>query len=106
MLHSIRLTGRLSRALEAYQDLVLDEWWTDETSTSDLAGEYQLRGFKGTYDISVTANGQDYVMPGVALESDSSVLVALPFSVGLPGDFNGDGSVDAADYVVWLELWR
>ena len=26
-------------------------------------------------------------------------IVALPF--GLPGDFNHDGTVDAADYVVW-----
>jgi hypothetical protein len=28
-------------------------------------------------------------------------IVALPF--GLPGDFNFDGTVDAADYVVWRE---
>jgi hypothetical protein len=31
--------------------------------------------------------------------SDSVVL--SDFAVGLPGDYNSDGSVDAADYVVW-----
>jgi hypothetical protein len=29
---------------------------------------------------------------------DFSVIVAAP---GLPGDYNGNGNVDAADYVVW-----
>jgi len=84
-------------ALLAYQNLVLNDWWTNETSMTNQAGEYQLRGFKGLYDITVTLNGQDYVMPDTLLESDMSVLVP----VGLPGDLNGDGVVDAADYVVW-----
>jgi hypothetical protein len=65
-------------ALEAYQDLILNEWWTDEFSTSDIAGEYQVRGFKGQYDITVTVNGRDYVVAGVNLQSDSSVLVTVP----------------------------
>lgn len=65
-------------ALEAYQDLILNEWWTDELSTLDLAGEYRIRGFKGLYDITVTVNGQDFVVAGVNLQSDSSVLVTVP----------------------------
>jgi hypothetical protein len=86
--------------LAAYQDLVFDQWWTDELGVSDELGELMLRGFKGEYDITVTYNGQDYIVP-VVLNEDMSVVVSLPFSIGLPGDFNGDGAVDAADYVVW-----
>jgi hypothetical protein len=87
-------------ALTAYRNLVFDEWWTDELGLSDELGELVLRGFKGEYDITVTYNGQDYVLPAV-LNDDMSVVVSLPFSIGLPGDYNGDGTVDAADYVVW-----
>jgi endo-1,4-beta-xylanase len=87
-------------ALAAYQDLVFDEWWTDELGVSDQLGELMLRGFKGEYDISVTYDGQEYVVP-VVLNDDMSVLVSLPFSIGLAGDHNGDGAVNAADYVVW-----
>jgi len=87
-------------ALTAYRNLVFDEWWTDELGLSDELGELVLRGFKGEYDITVTYNGQDFVLPAV-LNDDMSVVVSLPFSIGLPGDYNGDGTVDAADYVVW-----
>lgn len=33
----------------------------------------------------------------------SQLLVNGVLSVGLPGDYNGDGSVDAADYTVWRD---
>ena len=37
----------------------------------------------------------------------SNFAVLLEVSgLGLPGDFNLDGSVDAADYVVWRKSWR
>ena len=32
---------------------------------------------------------------------DSSSVVLQAISSGLPGDFNGDGIVNATDYVVW-----
>ena len=48
-------------ALHAYQNLVFDEWWTNESGASDSQGQYHLRGFKGDYDITVTHNGVDYV---------------------------------------------
>jgi GH35 family endo-1,4-beta-xylanase len=87
-------------ALIAYQNLVFDEWWTDEQGISDQLGELMLRGFKGEYDITVTYDGQEFVLP-VTLDENMSVTVTLPFAIGLAGDFNGDGAVDAADYVVW-----
>jgi hypothetical protein len=88
-------------SLLAYRDLVFDQWWTDESGTSDEAGEHQLRAFKGQYDITVTFNGQDYVLTGASLDGDMSALVTLPFAIGVPGDYNDDGRVDAGDYVRW-----
>ena len=40
---------------EAYRDLVLNKWWTDATAQTAEDGAVSLRGFKGTYDIEVTA---------------------------------------------------
>ncbi len=87
-------------SLQAYQDLVFNQWWTDEMGASDGAGEYLLRAFKGEYEITVTYNGQEYVVPFV-LNDDMSIEVMLPFAIGLDGDHNGDGTVDAADYATW-----
>ena len=49
-------------ALVAYQDLVFDQWWTEEMGLSDAAGEMSLRGFLGDYTVTVTANGKTYQM--------------------------------------------
>jgi GH35 family endo-1,4-beta-xylanase len=90
-------------ALTAYQDLVFGEWWTDVVGNSDELGEYLVRAFKGEYDITVNYDGVEYVVPAV-VNNDMIVTVSLPFSISLPGDFNDDGKVDAADYVVWQKF--
>jgi hypothetical protein len=87
-------------ALAAYQNLVFNDWSTDEVGSSDESGEYLVRAFKGEYEITVVYNGVDYVVPAV-LNDNMSIDVSLPFSIGLAGDYNDDGLVDAADYVVW-----
>ncbi|MEL7238913.1 MAG: glycoside hydrolase, partial [Planctomycetota bacterium] len=38
---------------EAWRDLVLDEWWTRETVTTDASGNATVRGFLGDYEIRV-----------------------------------------------------
>jgi GH35 family endo-1,4-beta-xylanase len=43
--------------LEAYTDLVFDEWWTRETLETDGNGRAESRVFKGDYEITVTAPG-------------------------------------------------
>ncbi len=45
--------------LNAYTDLVLGEWWTEESLTSDKQGAVSLRAFKGDYEIVVTAPGRN-----------------------------------------------
>ncbi len=42
--------------LEAYRNLVFNEWWTNETGVTNESGEFSLRAFKGTYQITVDAH--------------------------------------------------
>jgi endo-1,4-beta-xylanase len=90
-------------ALTAYHDLVFNDWWTDAERNSDESGAYLVRAFKGEYEITVVYNGVDYVVP-VVVNDDMSIDVSLPFSIGLMGDYNDDGLVDAADYIVWRKF--
>ncbi len=43
----------LKPAGQAFLDLVFDEWWTEENGNTNAAGAYSLRGFKGTYEVTV-----------------------------------------------------
>jgi GH35 family endo-1,4-beta-xylanase len=90
-------------ALTAYQDLVFNNWWTNAVGSSDELGKYQVRAFKGKYEITVVYEGIEYVVP-VVLNDDRSINVSLPFSIGLMGDYNDDGRVDTADYVIWRKF--
>ncbi len=41
----------------AYEDLVLNRWWTNETVTTDAEGRCRVRGFLGDYDIEAKHGG-------------------------------------------------
>ena len=45
-------------ALDVYKDLVFDAWWTDETGETDAAGQVEVRGFHGDYEVTVERDGQ------------------------------------------------
>ncbi len=85
---------------QAYLDLVFDEWWTQEVITADEEGAGTVRGFKGDYNVSVTANGITEMANAFLSDNGLSLEVILPFIVG---DYNGNGSVDAADYTIWRD---
>ena len=42
----------------AYENLVLRDWWTDETAITDNNGEATIRGFLGEHEVSVTVAGE------------------------------------------------
>ncbi|MHA4845066.1 endo-1,4-beta-xylanase [Flavitalea antarctica] len=46
---TIRTNGK------AYTDLVFKEWWTNSDGQTDIEGAYNLRGFCGEYEVTVTA---------------------------------------------------
>ena len=41
-------------ALQAYEDLVLKDWWTNVRGATDEQGTYQARGFLGDYQVTVS----------------------------------------------------
>ena len=77
--------------LAAWQNLMA-EWDTDVTLPVGPDGTIDFSGFFGTYEITV--NGQTFNLDLTKGESLFSLVVA-------PGDYNGDGGVDASDYTVW-----
>ncbi|TWT36424.1 Endo-1,4-beta-xylanase Z precursor [Posidoniimonas corsicana] len=89
-------------AVEVWRDLVLDEWMTDEEGLADDVGEFALRAFDGDYEIVVTIDGEEYTFSGIELLDDLDLTLQTAYAV-LPGDFNRDGVVDAADYTVWRD---
>jgi pimeloyl-ACP methyl ester carboxylesterase len=96
-----------------------------------MVGELDLADFQGQSNIldRNISNSTKLVVPGAGHMSDmenpefvNSALLdffaAHPITLSVPGDFSGDGIVDAADYVVWrkglgtdythndYDLWR
>ncbi len=53
-----RLDWTPTPALDAFNQLVFNDWWTDEAFTTDVAGEVQERVFKGRYLISYTCDDE------------------------------------------------
>ena len=45
-------------AYDVYQDLVFDEWWTEESGTTDRSGTYATEAFLGEHEVTVTARGE------------------------------------------------
>lgn len=45
-------------SLGVWRDLVFDQWWTDETLTTDAQGRAVVRGFRGQYEVRVTHQGR------------------------------------------------
>lgn len=85
---------------ERWQDLMSidddenpnDDWDTQLTAVVGADGTISFDGFWGDYELTVGGQTIDLaLLKGTSLYS---LVVA-------PGDYNGDGTVDAADYVVW-----
>jgi endo-1,4-beta-xylanase len=46
----------------AYKDLIFNQWWTQETGTSNAQGEYKTRAFFGQHKITASVNGKSVDM--------------------------------------------
>ncbi len=68
---------------EAYMDLVFDEWWTDQSGTTDSEGAFGGRAFKGDHEI-VASNGEWYGRAQATFddENGSAVVQIAPVDVG------------------------
>jgi hypothetical protein len=83
---------------EEFLDLVFNQWWTDEDVEADGLGEALVRAFKGEHEVSVAWGEYSDVVAATLSDGGLELEVALPF---LLGDYNRDGRVNAADYMVW-----
>ncbi|GAB4253573.1 MAG: endo-1,4-beta-xylanase [Acidobacteriota bacterium] len=71
----IRENWTLKPAGEMYEQLVLHDWWTDETLTTDGGGAVRLRGFMGEYVVSVTGAASASLRAGLGPLGGRWVLV-------------------------------
>ena len=82
---------------QAYEDLVLGEWWTDESFVTESADATSVSAFKGTHRLTASFGGEEVVEEAELLRSGAILGLKLPV---LLGDYNRDGKVDAVDYTV------
>ncbi len=63
-------------ALAVYEDLVFNQWWTEETLNTDSEGKIILRGFKGDYQIQINL-GENRVEKAISLTEDTAITCTL-----------------------------
>ena len=68
---------------EAWERLVLDEWWTDETLATDADGAARLRGFLGDYVVTARHGGRE-ASADLRLRREGDTLV-LTLGSAAPG---------------------
>ncbi len=85
---------------QAFLDLVFGDWWTNEQSQSDGSGEVNSRVFKGRHQVTAALGGVDVTLSTSVSNDGAEVTLVLPT---LLGDYNGDGTVNLADYTVWRD---
>jgi len=86
--HWDELVGAQNQLAEAF---LLGSSLFDEARTISLGNAFSIGGAQDLEFIAVTADLED-------IPVEVSFVNAPPF---VPGDYNGNGVVDAADYVVW-----
>ena len=67
---------------QAFMDLVLKTWWTDEKGTTGQDGAFRTRGFLGDYEVVVTANGTTKTLPAKIARGGALLKVRLSTSKG------------------------
>ncbi|HEU4582567.1 MAG TPA: endo-1,4-beta-xylanase [Polyangiaceae bacterium] len=62
---------------QAYRDLVFGKWRTQEQGTTDAAGQFKLRGFKGNYDVEVKRGSDTRTVKATLADGGSRLDVKL-----------------------------
>lgn len=62
---------------QAYRDLVLGKWRTNQKGTTGPSGQFVTRGFKGKYEIVVRAGEQSQTVQGVLGDAGSRIDVTI-----------------------------
>ncbi len=56
-----------------WEDLVLNQWWTDVQGRTDQRGRFKTRGYLGDYKVEVNYRGKSKIVPA-KLEKDGATL--------------------------------
>ena len=59
----------------AYENLVLRDWWTNETAITDSNGEATIRGFLGEHEVSVTVAGETTTATATLEQGGSTLTI-------------------------------
>ena len=89
-------------ALQAYRNLVYDQWWSNETGQTDANGLLTTRVFKGDYDVTVNYADNEYLATATFDDQNGSLIVTV--EAVLLGDVNRDGAVNLLDVGPFIDL--
>jgi GH35 family endo-1,4-beta-xylanase len=62
---------------KAYEDLVFKDWWTNASGSTAADGTYSTRGFRGDYEVTVTAGGKTAKAPAKIVKDGAELSVVL-----------------------------
>jgi GH35 family endo-1,4-beta-xylanase len=63
----------LKPAGQTFIDMVFDEWWTEENGQTDAYGEFKIRGFRGSYQVTIDC-GDEVLVDTIELGNDKVVV--------------------------------
>jgi GH35 family endo-1,4-beta-xylanase len=85
-------------ALDRYRNLVFDQWWTEESGTTDSDGRFTTNAFKGEYEVTVTHDGETVSRTVTLSDGGATVSVATNLSpVVQKYDSNGNSAVEVRE---------
>jgi hypothetical protein len=71
--------------------------------SSDSGGYSVPVSEDGTFDVTFTSNDFATFLTTATLNGENAKVDYLVSAAGLPGDYNGNGVVDAPDYAIWRD---
>ncbi len=74
--HLVNRDFSFKPAMNAYRDLVFKSWWTNASGSSNAAGSFGTRGFKGDYQLRVSKNGKSAVK-AIRLDEKTGVVTMV-----------------------------
>jgi hypothetical protein len=74
------------------------------TPTTDVVGDIPRFGNDGTWVLGFFGGGGEYQFGANSVTVDN-IMIEFNAPPAVPGDYNGDGNVNAADYTVWRDTF-
>ncbi len=76
--HFLTKDWRETPGSKAYNDLVFDKWWTQETALTDAQGKRTIRAFQGIQTVTISHANYRWTKDIVLGEEDKEVKVIVP----------------------------